>query len=268
MMDNQVELNKYTGAVWRAKWWILAAIVLAGLGTAGYRYRQPATYTAVALIRIGRVWKEPLEDPFQTAEVVNSHGFLDEVARKLSIKPGQLRRSIQASAVTAGPARATYPILVRVSASTDSNDQSIQFVEAVATEVVARHQTLWDEAMAPHLETERNLEELAKSSAAASGASLDARIKLEQELGEIRSSNRSPTITEKTHILVPVTPQGVARPTIWRPAAVAAVSAGLVVMSAAVLIAFAGSSPRQARLGAADKAADKENKELSDAASG
>jgi hypothetical protein len=253
MMDDQIELNNYVAAVWRAKWWILAAIVLACLGTAGYRYRQPATYTAVAQIRVGRVWKEPLDDPYLTAELVNSHGFLDDVAHKLSIKPGQLRRAIRASAVTAGPPRTTYPILVRISASTDSSDQSMLLAEAVATEVVARHQTLWEQAMAPHLDTERHLEELAKNAGPAANAPLDARIKLEQELGEIRSSNTSPTITEKTRLLGPVTPQGVTRATVLQPAAVAGVSAGIVAMSAAVLISFLGTSPSRARLVAPDK---------------
>ena len=253
MMDDQIELNNYVAAVWRAKWWILAAIVLAGLGTAGYRYRQPATYTAVALIRVGRVWKEPLDDPYSTAEFVNSHGFLDEVAHNLSIKPGQLRRAIRASVVTAGPPRATYPILVHISASTDSNDQSVRLAEAVADEIIASHQSRFDLAMAPHLDTERHLDELTKDAGLAANAPLDARIKLEQELGDIRSSNTSPTITEKTRLLGPVKPQGVVRATVLQPAAVAAVSAGLVAMSAAVLISFLGTSPSRERLVAPDK---------------
>ena len=253
MMDDEIELNRYADAVWRAKFWILAAMVLAGLGTAGYRYRQPATYTAVALIRVGRVWKEPLEDPYITAEVVNSRGFLDEVAHKLSIKPAQVRRAIRASAVTAGPARANYPILVRISASTDTADQSVQLAEGAAAEIIASHQALFDQAMAPHLDTERHLEQLAGTGGPAANAPLDARIKLEQDLGEIRSSNTSPTITEKTRLLGPVTPQGVTRATIWQPAAIAAVAAGLVALSAAVLIAFVGISPRRARMGAPDK---------------
>jgi hypothetical protein len=252
-MDDQIELNKYATTVWRGKWWILAAIVLAGLGTAAYRYRQPATYTAVALIRVGRVWKEPLEDPYITAEIVNSHGFLEEVAHKLSIKPGQLRRAIHATAVTAGPPRATYPILVRVSASTDSNEQSMRLAEGIAAEVVANHQALFDQAMAPHLDTQRHLEELARTGGPAANASLDAQIKLEQDLGEVKSSNTSPTLTEKTRLLGPVTAQGAVKAGVWQPAAVAAVSAALVAVAAVILIGVLDTSPRNARLGAPEK---------------
>jgi hypothetical protein len=252
-MDDRIELNKYATAVWRRKWWILAAIVLAGLGTAGYRYKQPATYTAVALIRVGRVWKEPLEDPYLTAEIVNSRGFLEDVAHKLSIKPGQLRRAIHATTVTAGPPRATYPILVRISASTDSSEQSTRLAESVANEVVADHQEKFDQAMAPHLETERHLEELDRAGGPVANASLEARIKLEQDLGEIKSSNTSPTITEKTRLLGPVTPQGAVKAGVWQPAAVAAVAAGLVAVAASVLIALLDTGPRKARVDAPEK---------------
>src|SRR5262245_17313238 len=213
-MNDRIELNKYAVAVWRGKWLILASIVLAGLGTAAYRYKQPATYTAEALIRIGRVWKEPLEDPYTTAEFINSQSFLDGVAHKLSIKPGQLRRAIRATAVTAGPQRSSYPILVRVVASTDSAEQSIQLAQSVAGEIVDGHQAIFDQAIAPHLETERHLEELLRTAGSAANAPLDARIKLEQDLGEIKASNTSPTITEKTRLLGPVARQAVVRPEI------------------------------------------------------
>jgi len=252
-MDDRIELNKYAAAAWRGKWLILAAIVLAGLGTAAYRYKQPSTYTAEALIRIGRVWKEPLEDPYVTAEIINSQGFLDEVAHKLSLKPGQLRRAIYATAVTAGPQRASYPILVRIAASTDSTDQSIHLAENVAGEIIARHQAIFDQAIAPHLETQRHLEELAGTAGSATGAPLDARIKLEQDLGDIKSSNTSPTLTERTRLLGPVARQGVTRPEIWQPAAIAAFSSGLVAVAAAVLIAALAGSPIPARLAGADK---------------
>src|SRR5262249_49494822 len=149
------------------KWLILAAIVLAGLGTAAYRYKQPATYTAEGLIRIGRVWKEPLEDPYITAEIINSQGFLDKVAYDLSMKPAQVRRAIRATAVTAGPQRSSYPILVRILASANSADQSMQLAESAAADTVGRHQNLFDHAMAPHLETQQHLEELLRTAGSA-----------------------------------------------------------------------------------------------------
>jgi capsular polysaccharide biosynthesis protein len=256
-MDDRIEFNKYATAIWRGKWLILAAAVIAGAATAAYRYRQPPTYTAEALIRIGRVWKEPLEDPYVTAEFINSQGFIDDVAHKLSMKPGQLRRAVRAAAVTAGPQRSSYAILVRITSSTDSSDQSIQIAERVANEVVAAHQAVFDQAIAPHLETQRRLEELARANAPTTNASLDAQLKLDQELGEIKSSNTSPTMTEKTRLLGPAARQSVTKPEVWQPAAIAAFAAAAVAVAAAVLIGLAGDRqpvPRQpAPLAAADK---------------
>jgi hypothetical protein len=252
-MDDQIELNKYAAAIWGARWLILAALILAGLATAAYRYKQPPTYTAGTLIRIGRVWKEPIEDPYITAEIINSQGFLDDIAHKLGMKPGQLRRAIKATAVTAGPQRTSYPILVRIVASTDSADQSARLVESVAAEVLARHQAIFDQAMAPHLYTESKLEELERATGAAPSASLEARVKLEQDLGEIKASNTSPTVTEKTRLLGPVAREGVARAEIWQPAAIAAFSAGLVAIAAAVLIALLAPAPRPSQAAVADK---------------
>jgi hypothetical protein len=257
-MNDRIEFDRYASAIWRGKWLILAAIVVAGLGTAAYRYRQPATFTAEALLRVGRVWKDSLEDPYLTAEIINSQGFLDQVAHKLSIKPAQLRRAIRASAVGAGPQRASYPILVRIVASTDSADQSTKFAESVADEVITRHNTIFEQAMAPHLETERRLEELER---AATNGSLEARVNLEKELGETRASNTASTITEKTHLLGPVARDGVVRPEIVQPAAVAAFLAGLVAVAAAVVLALLGPQAHPARPAAADK-------ELSDATPG
>jgi len=252
-MNDRIELNKYAAAVWRGKWLILAAIVLAGLGAAVYKYKQPPSYTAEALIRTGRVWKEPLEDAYSTAETINSQGFLDSAAHKLSMKPGQLRRAIRASVVTAGPQRSSYPILVRVSASTTDADQSMHLAEAVANEVVTAHQVIFDQAMAPHLETQHRLEELAGNDKPATFGSLDAQVRLEQALGDVKASNTSPTITEKTRLLEPVARQSVAKPDIWQPAAVAAFSAGLVATAAAILLAFLSASSHPAALATADK---------------
>jgi uncharacterized protein involved in exopolysaccharide biosynthesis len=257
-MDDRIEFDRYASAIWRGKWLILATIVVAAVATAAYRYRQPPAFTAEALLRIGRVWKDPLEDPYLTAEIINSQGFLDEVAHKLSIKPAQLRRAIRATAVGAGPQRTSYPILVRILASTDNADQSTRFAETVAGEIVTRHNALFDQAMAPHLDTQHRLEQLEQ---AVANASIDARVNLERELGQTRAFNDSAAITERTRLLGPVARESVARADVLQPAALAAFLAGLVAVAGAVIVAFLSPQSNRARPGAADK-------ELSDVTSG
>ena len=83
MNEEEITLDRYLIAVWRAKWFILL-LVLASAGAAALlALRQPTLHTAAALIKVGRVWKEPLEDPYVTTEVANSQGFNRELAEKI-----------------------------------------------------------------------------------------------------------------------------------------------------------------------------------------
>ena len=107
MTGETISLDRYFAAVWRAKWLIIIAVAGAAALTAFLGFRQPTLYTATALLEVGRVWKEPLEDTYATTEIVKSAGFQHRLAEKTGIKYGQLRRSIQADTVTAGPRRSS-----------------------------------------------------------------------------------------------------------------------------------------------------------------
>ena len=231
MNEEEITLDRYLIAVWRAKWFILL-LVLASAGAAALlALRQPTLHTAAALIKVGRVWKEPLEDPYVTTEIANSQGFKHELAAKLSVRPNQLRSGVQAETVTAGPQRSRYPILVRVTASTESEDLSLRFAQAVADELVARHDKLFDTALAPHKDSQQRIEERLKEPA----LPRELVVRLEGELDEIKSSNMSPTVTEKTHLLGPIVKGAVVRPSIWRGVAVAALLAALAGLAAALV---------------------------------
>src|SRR5262245_9238441 len=158
MIEDEIRLDRSVRAVWRAKWLILAGIILAAAITAFLGFREAPIHTANVLLRVGRVWKEPLEDPYVTSETANSAGFLTELAAAQGLRPGSLKRGIRAEPVTAGPPRSAYPILVRITASTESSDESIRLAGQVAEALVARHKKKYDEAIAPHLELQHRLE--------------------------------------------------------------------------------------------------------------
>jgi len=201
----------------------LIAIVLAGLVTA-YSESGPSTYTASALIQVGKAWKEPLEDLYTTSEVINSDGFLNALASKLGTTPGRLKNALHAETITVGPQRASHPILVRVTAGTGSSDESARLVQAAADEVISRHQKLYDQAMAPHLEHQRQLE----SAVAAGGRSADDMIKLLAALDEVKSNNLSQNLTEKTYLIEDVTPGTVTKQALLRPTITACLIAGII----------------------------------------
>ncbi len=231
MNEEEISLDRYLIAVWRAKWFILLLVFAAAGLAALLNLRQPQLHTATALIKVGRVWKEPLEDPYVTTEIANSQGFFRELAAKMDVRPNQLKSSVRAETVTAGPQRSRYPILVRITASTESEDLSAGFAQAVADELIARHEKLFDAALAPHTDSQRRIEERLKEPA----LPRELAVRLESELDEIKSNNTSPTVTEKTHLIGPVARGNVVRPSIWRSVAVAALLAALAGLAAALV---------------------------------
>src|SRR5689334_10787235 len=102
-ISDEVSLDKYFSALWRAKWFIILAVIAVAAIAVYLAKRQPTLYTADAIIEVGRVWKEPLEDTYITEQVVKSPGFMHELAPKIGVKPKLLRNSIQSEAIVVGP---------------------------------------------------------------------------------------------------------------------------------------------------------------------
>jgi len=230
MTEETISLDRYFAAVWRAKWLIFLAVAGATAITAFLGFRQPTLYTASALIEVGRVWKEPLEDTYTTTEVINSAGFTHRLAEKIGLRPGQLRRSVRAETVTAGPRRTRYPILVRITATTESFEESERLARVVAGAIIEEHGELFDRALAPRLERQAALEEMLK------GQSGEAVMRLQAELAEVKANNTSPTVTEKTRLVEPVVPGAIIAPAPWRGVAVSAMLALFATVAAAILL--------------------------------
>ena len=235
---DEVRLDTYFAAVWRAKW-LLLFVVVAAVAAAFYLTRsQPALYTASASLDVGRVWKEPLADTYVVEQNVNSAGFKQEVAQKLGIRPNQLKNSVHATTVTAGPNRTRYPILLRITATTPDEGQSIRFAEAVADEVIARHEKLFTDAIAPHLAKQARLEKHLERLTGPASTTLELTIKVEDQLDEVRFNNTSPIATKKTEIVEPVVAEAEPPPSAWKNAAAAGVLAAIAGVAAVVAVAY------------------------------
>ncbi|HKP86272.1 MAG TPA: hypothetical protein VJZ26_09255 [Blastocatellia bacterium] len=247
MNEEEIRLDRYIRAVWRAKWLIALAIILAAGITAYIASSQPTLRKATALIKIGRVWKEPLEDPYITEKIINSPGFLKELGQQIGVGAARLKQSVRAETVIAGPRKSRYPILISVTATAETGDEAVRLAGAVADQVSARHLAVFDEAMKPHLDEERRLEELHKELAAQGASSRDLLLKTEIELSEVKANNSlaNPNVTEKTRLVEKVEPEGAVRPEVWRKVAAAALITAVTAIAAA---AFAGHfTPAQKR---------------------
>jgi Chain length determinant protein len=235
---DEIRLDRYVRAVWRARWWIIL-LALAATGVAAFlANRQPAVYEATALVEVGRVWNQPLKDLFVTAETANSPGFVHELAGKINVPPKQLSRALQVEALVSGVPHARYAILIQITAKTDSPDQSVRFAQAMADEIVAWHEQIYEEAMRPHRERQQQLEDEVKQ-AQSSAATRDAAIKLESELVEVKGNNTSPIATAKTHLVGKIVAGGGTKPPIWRSAASWGLAAALAGLIVAVMIGHA-----------------------------
>lgn len=237
MSAEDISLDRYFAALWRAKWLIIILTVLTGAVVAVIEFNEPTLYTSSSLIEVGRVWKEPLEDAYTTAEIAGSGGFLQELASQSGLNPGRLKRSIKADVIQGGPRRAQYPILVRITATTDNSDESVRLAQVVADEIIKRHDALFDKAITPHLEQQEQIEQRLKTlSSQSTPAASELEIKLNAELYEVKASNQSPTLTEKTRLAAPIVPGANIRPSPWRNVLVTSLAAFIIACAAAIVI--------------------------------
>jgi hypothetical protein len=228
-----LNLDRYVASIWRAKWLIIA-VTLAAAGVAWFvASRQPVTHTAIALIEVGRVWKEPIEDPYVTKELTNGSSFIQAVADKSGVRANLLKRSIRADTVEGGPRRERYPIFVRITATTESADESVNLAQVVADEAITRHEKLFADAMAPYLERQRRIEARIREMSAA--ANRDLVIRLESELDEVKANNSSLAVTRKTALIERATPAGTIQPEVSRRVAAAGLLAALISIAIAAL---------------------------------
>src|SRR5215813_3516462 len=243
MTQEQLSFDRYARMVWRAKWVIIAAAILAALMAALISYRQPPQHKATALLKIGRVWKEPIEDYFVTERVANTQSFLKGAANRVGLNAPQLRRSVHVEAILAGPRRNRAPVLLQITANADTAENAARNADAVAQEIVARHQTIMDETLKPHIERQHQLEARQKE-LESQQSSRELLLKIDAELDEVRTNNslsNSP-VTEKTHVVAEPTAEPVPRPSIVRAAGFAG---SIAAVSAAILAALAVHLPQQ-----------------------
>ncbi|MFY9609540.1 MAG: hypothetical protein WAU45_13105 [Blastocatellia bacterium] len=232
MSQDEIRFDRHFIAVWRAKWLIIVIVSLATAVTWWVGQRQPTLHGATALVKNGRVWKEPLEDPYITETAVNSAGFYHELAARIGGTPSYLKGRIRAEVVVAGTQRARYPILVKVASTAESGDEAVRLARAVTDEIIARHQKLFDEALSNYRERERLIEAQLKEPI----GSLELRSKLELELNEVKTNNLSPTVTERTQLVEPIVADSTMRPTGLRGVAIIALVSALVSIVVAALV--------------------------------
>jgi hypothetical protein len=235
--EEEIQLDGFFKWIWRGKWLIIFLVVVATGLSVVMGLRQPELHTATALIEVGHVWGKPLKDIYVTVEIANSPRFIQDVAEKAGVKPGLLNRSVQIGALESGVPHSVYPILIRVIAKAERADEAVNFAQAMADEIVARHEKLFEEAIAPHLDRQRRLE-LRLKEVGSNTSDRDYAFKIEAELDEVKANNSSPTSTQKTQLVEKVVPGAPVRPDIWRGSATAGMIAAMAGVAVACLAGY------------------------------
>jgi uncharacterized protein involved in exopolysaccharide biosynthesis len=219
-----VELDLSLRALWRWKWLVLAGAVIAAAVAAGVTSFSPPRYTTTALVEIGRVMGDELEDAFAVAQTVNSTGFQASMRQHAgSALPG----TVSAEALTGGQGRLEHPTLVRVTATASTADGAVALGKAAVDELVATHQQRFDQSIAGYRDTEHML--AATGEPATGPADPVAR----KELYELRAKLGAPVSTEPTHAKYPFP-----TPTAPEPKNTALAAGVAFVVSLAVLVLF------------------------------
>ncbi|MEW6125516.1 MAG: Wzz/FepE/Etk N-terminal domain-containing protein [Acidobacteriota bacterium] len=234
---NDINLDNYLLAIWRAKWVILFIVLVAAAAAYFLARRQPTLFKAEALIEVGRAWDKPIEDTYTTEQIVSSAGFAHELATKLGIKPKALRGNIQAEAIVVGPRNTRYPILLKVTTTGETADEAINLARAVSDDLINRHEKLFDEALAPRKMREQRLAEQLKEAQNAND-SKELAFKIEDELNTTKFNNSSSTATRKTTLVQPIVNTASVPPPTLKNTAAAALLAFVACVAIVALIAY------------------------------
>lgn len=187
-MTDTIELDTSLRAVWRWKWLLLAGALVCAAAAAGWTMVGPPRFTTSALVSMGKVMGEELEDPYAVAQTINSPGFLAAV----KTRTGNAAGSVNAEALTGGQGRLERPTLVRITASAPAPDQAVAVGQAAVDELVERHRVRFETSVASYRDYEKVLSVTGEPAAGA--ADPIAR----RDLFELRAKLGSPVFTGQT----------------------------------------------------------------------
>lgn len=229
-MTDTIEFDTGLRAVWRWKWRLVAGALVCSALAAGWTLVGPPRFTTSALVSMGRVMGEEIEDPYAVAQTINSPGFLAAVKARSPNAAG----SVNAEALTGGQGRLERPTLIRITAIAPSADQAVTLGRAAVEELVERHRQRFDASVASYRDYEKVL---ATSGEPATGAADPV---ARRDLFELRAKLQSPVFTAETASR-DAFPSAVA---VGRNTAVAAGVAFATALAILVLIALAAGQMR------------------------
>jgi LPS O-antigen subunit length determinant protein (WzzB/FepE family) len=247
------DIAPYIRAVWRRKWFIISIVLLVAAISLILGLREPRVYASTALIKVGRIWNEQIEDPYVVTEIINSQPFLSRLGQRLSTKqkPRALSQALTAERLEGGKARNRYVYLIRLTARGSTPEEAKELVRAAADQIIEQTAEKFESAYPVYTAREKALQERidtlkATISSAGSPTSLAAieaqRLDLqsiEKELFETQLNNQSPLKTYRTQLAEEISaPRVVPGVDIYKRVLMSAASAFAMALLGALVLEF------------------------------
>lgn len=142
-MEREITLRDYGRVLWSGKWVLLACTVAAAVVGLVLTLLSGTTYTAEAEVSLGQATtvagtpiSTPATNPATASTVLGSDRLVANVAERVGVTPGEVRKAISISAPrTAGGAAGNQPTLVILQWKDDDRDLAERGVNAYAEEV-------------------------------------------------------------------------------------------------------------------------------------
>jgi uncharacterized protein involved in exopolysaccharide biosynthesis len=253
MESISADLAPYIRAIWKRKWFITVIVLLSAAISLTLGLREPKVFAATALIKVGRIWSEPVEDPYILTEIMNSQPFLARVSERLSgnRRPKELASALSAERLEGGRARNRYVYLIRITARGGTPEEAKELAKAAADQTIEESQKKFDAAFPAYEARSKTLKEkldslksaLASAGSSSSLGSLEAeRLELqlvEQQLFETEMNNQSPLKTYRTQLAEEITaPKAVPGQNILKNLAMTTAAALAVALLGALALEF------------------------------
>ncbi|MBL8148811.1 MAG: hypothetical protein JNN15_02660 [Blastocatellia bacterium] len=241
-----VDLAPLLNAAWKRRYLILFILVVANLATFLFTFQQAPTYSTKALIKIARVWGEPVEDPYILTELISGKEFLKDLSQKLDKKesPKNLAKIVSVQRLEGGKAKSRYVYLIKLSATSSESQKTKEIVEKAATLAVEKLNQKFEKVFQSYSDREKELRSRIEevSSKVDSEHLIMKKLELESlrlELSNVELNNRSELKTYRASLIEPVDePEEIAGKSRWSQLVVANLAAFALAILVALVLEF------------------------------
>ncbi len=142
MEEKEVDLRDYLRMI-KKRWKIIVGIFLAATVTSGVvSFLLPKTYESTAMVKIGRMRDNLLEEPATIIEIFKTKTMLEKVVEEIDIPPTQEKLGELASKIKMKEKSG----LLKIRGRTETPEEAMRLVNGVTAVLLKRHEQIFERA--------------------------------------------------------------------------------------------------------------------------